>query len=111
MTTAWGENPNLWVHVQEPSEWCGRSKHILLTQRGWKVREFPALGKVVLLTFPFIERTFRSVTSGSPVIRPEPMLKTGECTGNLVAIAIAVVLVVAQMLRRPSAGHFQKSGA
>jgi hypothetical protein len=26
MTTAMRENPNLWVHAQEPSEWCGRSK-------------------------------------------------------------------------------------
>jgi hypothetical protein len=59
MTTAMRETPNLWVHVQEPSEWCGRSKHILLTQRGWKARKIPAMGKVFLLTVPFIERTFR----------------------------------------------------
>src|SRR5580700_7503146 len=59
MTTAMRETPNLWVHVQEPSEWCGRSKHILLTQRGWKARKIPAMGKVFLLTVPFIERTFQ----------------------------------------------------
>ena len=55
MTTAMRENPNLRVHAQEPSEWCGRSKHILLTQRGWKVRKIPAMGRNFLLTFPFIE--------------------------------------------------------
>src|ERR1700757_1242230 len=66
MTTARSENPNLWVHVQEPSEWCGRSKHILLTQRGWKVRKFPAVGKVFLLTFPFID------------VSPQPLRSTGR---------------------------------
>src|SRR5215472_13398812 len=53
MTTASRENPNLWAHAQEPSEWCGGSKHILLTQRGWKARKFPAMGKVFFLDFPF----------------------------------------------------------
>ena len=56
MTTATRENQNLWVHAQEPREWCGRSKHTLLTQRGWKVTEIPAMGKTFLLTFPFIEQ-------------------------------------------------------
>src|SRR5580704_10657817 len=60
MTTAMRETRNLWVHVQEPVEWCGRSKHILLTQRGWKARQIPAMGKVFLLTVPFIERTSRT---------------------------------------------------
>ena len=69
MTTARREIPNLWAHVQEPSEWCGWSKHILLNQRGWKARTFPAVVKVFFLTFPFIERTFQSVTSELPVIR------------------------------------------
>jgi hypothetical protein len=50
------ENPNHWVHAQEPSEWCGRSKHILLSQRGRKARKIPAMGRIFLLTFPFIER-------------------------------------------------------
>jgi hypothetical protein len=59
MKTARRENPNLWVHAQKPSEWCGRSEHILLTQRGWKARKFPAAGKLFFLTFPFIERKFR----------------------------------------------------
>jgi hypothetical protein len=62
MTTARREIPNLWAHVQEPSEWCGWSKHILLNQRGWKARKFPAVLKVFFLTFPFIERTFRSAS-------------------------------------------------
>jgi hypothetical protein len=70
MTTARREIPNLWAHVQEPSEWCGWSKHILLNQRGWKARKFPAVLKVFFLTFPFIERTFQRQTSLWAVTRP-----------------------------------------
>jgi len=56
--TASDGNPNLWTHAQEPSKCCSRSKHILLTQRRWKARKFPAVGKLLFLSFPFIERTW-----------------------------------------------------
>src|SRR6516165_82573 len=50
------KTPTSRAHAQEPSEWCGRSKHILLSQRGRKTRKIPAIGSIFLLTFPFIER-------------------------------------------------------
>jgi hypothetical protein len=40
---------------------CGRSKHILLSRRGRKAREIPAMGDIFLLTFPFIERRYRTL--------------------------------------------------
>ena len=49
------ETPTSRVYAQEPSEWCGPSKHILLVQRGWKARKIPAMGRIFLSTFPFIE--------------------------------------------------------
>jgi len=53
------ETPTSRVYAQEPSEWCGPSKHILLVQRGWKARKIPAMGRIFFLTFPFIERLMR----------------------------------------------------
>src|SRR5215472_4378058 len=60
MTTATRETPTSRAHAQEPSEWCGRSKHILLSRRGRKAREIPAMGDIFLLTFPFIEHILLS---------------------------------------------------
>jgi len=34
-------------------------KHILLSQRGRKARKIPAMGRIFLLTFPFIELVVR----------------------------------------------------
>src|SRR6516162_774907 len=56
MTTATRENPNLWAHAHEPSKWCGRSKHILLTRTGARKQvNSSSHGEIFLLTSPFIE--------------------------------------------------------
>jgi hypothetical protein len=47
------ENPNLWVHAQEPSEWCGRSKHILLSQTGPEGKKNSGDGENFSLDFSF----------------------------------------------------------
>jgi hypothetical protein len=39
----------------EPSPRSGRPKPFALVQEGWKVRNYPAEGEVIFLTFPFIE--------------------------------------------------------
>src|SRR5215471_17972377 len=46
----------------KPSEWCGRSKHILLSQRGWKASDFQPTGGTFSLDFPFIVRFKSSAT-------------------------------------------------
>src|SRR6516162_1821841 len=60
MTTATRENPNLWAHAHEPSKWCGRSKHILLTRTGARKQvNSSSHGEIFLLTSPFIEQRLR----------------------------------------------------
>ena len=82
MTTAMRETPNLWVHAQEPSEWCGRPKHILLSQRGRKARKIPAMGRIFLLTFPFIELLRKRRVSSRTVCR-RANLFPGQVRGPL----------------------------
>jgi hypothetical protein len=56
MKTADRENPSSCDRLcTEPSPWGGRQEAPSLNQAGWKVREFPAVGEVFFLTFPFIE--------------------------------------------------------
>src|SRR5215472_7445047 len=89
MTTATRETPTSRAHAQEPSEWCGRSKHILLSQRGWKARKIPAMGSIFLLTFPFIEEGYRrsgifaQPSGGASPVSPLYVHKgTGHPKGN-----------------------------
>src|ERR1700691_2594908 len=58
MKTADRENPNSRDRLcTEPSPWGGKQETPSLIHTGWKVRNFPAVGEVFFLTFPFIELT------------------------------------------------------
>jgi hypothetical protein len=48
----------------EPSAWNGAPENLLLNDSGWKARKYPAVGKVFLLTFPFIELIGTYATAG-----------------------------------------------
>jgi hypothetical protein len=63
MKTATRENPNLWVHAQEPSEWIGPIKTHPAHSTGLESKKIPAMGIIFLLTFPFYRTQLGKTTA------------------------------------------------